>query len=175
MDGKTRYPEAAKDLTIASKWAQGFPRFEAGKYVAIISAPLMKAGFEPELVLLWINPTQLNLILTGIVYEWGEDVTCDLAAHGGCVHYVVPPILTGEFGVSIPCGGDIALAMKEPAHLVFSIPFAKVEQLLEGMQAISDIGWGLPTRYDLKPEGYLPDSYAEIARIMKMHRSLVSK
>ena len=175
LDGKTRYPEAAKDLTIASKWAHGFPRFEPGKYVGIISAPLMRAGFEPDLVLLWINPTQLNQVLSGIVYEWGEDVTCDLAAHGGCVHYVVPPMLTGGFWVSIPCGGDAAMAMKEPAHLVFSAPLAKVEQLLAGMQAISNVGWGLPTRYDVRAEGWLPRSYAEIAKVMKMHRASSDK
>lgn len=175
LDGKTRYPEAAKDLAISSKWAHKFPRFEPGKYLAIVSAPLMRASFEPDLVLLYINPTQLNLVLEGIVYKWGDDVTCDLAAHGGCVHYVVPPILTQNFWVSIPCNGDCAFACKEPEELVFSTPLAKVEQLLDGMQALSKIGWGLPVRYEMRPEGLLPPSYAEIAKIMKMHRALVGE
>lgn len=171
LAGKTRYPDGAKDLATASKWAHAFPRFEADKYVAIVSAPLMRAGFEPDLVLLYVNPSQLNLILAGIVFEWGENVTCDIAAHAGCVNYVVPPMKTGKFWVSNPCGGDFSLAANIPNELVFSAPLAKVEQLLLGMQQRASYRGAMPLVYQIEPEGWLPDSYAEIARIMKMHRA----
>jgi len=175
LNGKTRLRETGNHVKIAKKWANKFPRFEPGKYIAILSAPLMRAGFEPDLVLLYVNPSQLNLILAGVVYNWGDDVTCDMAAHGGCVHYVVPPLLSGEFWVSSPCNGDILSAMKESADLVFSAPLAKVERLLEGMQAISDLGSGFPKKYELKYEGWLPPEYTEVSKIMKMHRALTSR
>ena len=72
LEGKTRYPDAAKNLEVARKWAHTFPRFEKlGEYIAIVTAPLMKAAFEPDLILLWLNPTALNFVLSGIVAEWG--------------------------------------------------------------------------------------------------------
>ena len=71
LEGKTRYPDGAKDLATARKWAHSLPRFEPGKCMAIVSAPLMRAGFEPDLVLLYVNPAQLNQILAGLVFEWG--------------------------------------------------------------------------------------------------------
>jgi len=171
LDGNTRYPEAAKDWPTARKWAHEFPRFEeAGKYVAIVTAPLMKACFEPDLVLLWINPVQLNQVLMGITVQWGVDgVSCTLASHAGCVHYVVPPMKSKDFWVSNPCQGDIVFAAKEPSHLVFSAPLAKVEELLAGMEHIARYGWGLPTEYILKPETWLPDSYLTIAQMLGMY------
>ena len=173
LAGKTRYPDGAKDLATASKWARSFPRFEAGKYIAIVSAPLMRAGFEPDLVLLYVNPSQLNLILAGVVFEWGENVTCEIAAHGGCVNYVVPPMKAGGFWVSNPCHGDFSLAANIPNELVFSAPLAMVERLLLGIDQRVSCRGGMPLRYQMEPEGWLPDSYAEIARIMKMHRASV--
>lgn len=172
LAGKTRYPGGAKDLATAKKWANSFPRFEADKYTAIVSAPLMRAPFEADLVLLYVNPTQLNQILAGIVFEWGESVPCNIAAHGGCIYYVVPPMRTGGFWVGNPCFGDIAFAMTTPDELVFSAPLAKVEQLLMGMEGrVRSRRGGMPIRYQMRPEGWLPDAYAEIARIMKMHRA----
>lgn len=176
LAGKTRYPDdvkdlvGAKDLATASKWAHSFPRFEANKYVAIVSAPLMRACFKPDLVLLYVNPAQLNRILGGVVFEWGENVPCEIAAEGGCVNYVVPPMKTRGFWVSNPCYGDIATAASTPDELVFSAPMAKVEQLLMAMDRPRA---GMPIRYQMEPEGWLPDAYAKIARIMKMHRASV--
>jgi len=171
LAGKTRYPDGAKDLATGSKWAHSFPRFEADKYVAIVSAPLARAGFEPDLVLLYINPAQLNQILAGIVFEWGENIPCEIAAHGGCVNYVVPPMRTGWFWISNPCFGDIGSAISLPDELVFSAPMARVEPLLTGIEQRQSYRGGMPVRYKMEPEGLLPESYAEIASIMKMHRA----
>ena len=173
LDGKTRYPSGARNLAVASKWAYSFPRFEPDKYVAIVIAPLMRAGFEPDVVVLYINPCQLTQILAGIMTECGEGVTCDLSAAGGCVHYVVPPMRTGGFWVSCPCFGDQSMAASPFDELVFSTPLAKVEQLLAGMEHRVSYRGGMPFKYQLEPEGWLPDEYAEIARIMKMHRASV--
>ena len=164
LAGKTRYPDGARDLATGSKWAHSFPRFEADKYVAIVSAPLARAGFEPDLVLLYINPAQLNQILAGIVFEWGENIPCEIAAHGGCVNYVVPPMRTGWFWISNPCFGDIGSAISLPDELVFSAPLAKVEPLLEGMEYRAINARGIPTTYEMRPECWLPDPYAEIAQ-----------
>ena len=170
MQGRTRYPEGAKDLETARKWANDFPRFEDyGKYVAVVTAPLMKAAFEPDLVLLWLNPTQLNQVLQGITCEWGRvGITSTIAAHGGCVHYIVPPMKTGDFNISNPCLGDVALAMKEPGDLVVSIPISKLQTLLRGMEQIERNGFGRPVKYEVRPEGWLPDSYVKMRELMKM-------
>lgn len=177
LDGKTRYPEYAKDMETASKWAHDFPLFkDYGKYVAIVTAPFMRAPFEPDLILMWMNPTALSHILGAITTQWGRDgVPCTIAACGGCCHYIVPPMEKNEFYVSNPCLGDIAFAMKEPDELVFSCPLDKVEELIKGMRHIQEYGWALPMKYDMAPEGWLPDSYTAIRRIYGMGEPLIRR
>ena len=46
--GKTRCPGGVKDLQAGANWAREFPRFESGKYVGVVSAPLTTASFEPD-------------------------------------------------------------------------------------------------------------------------------
>lgn len=175
LDGKTRYPSGAKNIAVASRWARSFPRFEAGKYNAIVIAPLMRAAFKPDLVVLYVDPCQLTQILAGIMAEWGDSVACNLSAAGGCVHYVVPPMQTNEFWISCPCFGDQSMAMSPFDELVFSMPLAKVKGLIDGMEYRAAYRGGMPFKYQLEPEGWLPDEYAEIASIMKMHRSTQNK
>jgi len=169
LSGKTRYPEEAKDLATARKWARSIPRFEADLYCAIVSAPLMRAAFEPDLVLLYVNPAQLNQLLLGVIFESGEPVQSKISAQAGCVHYVVPPMKTGNFWISNPCGGDFKMAMNSSNELVFSVPMSKVETLLKGIKQKTSYRQAMPLAYQMEPEGYLPDTYFEVARIMKMY------
>ena len=171
LEGRTRYPDGAKDIHTAKKMAKTYPRFEPDKYVAIVSAPLMRAGFEPDLVVLYVTPVQLNQILGAIMFEWGEDLPCNLSAAAGCVNYVVPAMQRNSFWVSIPCHGDIAFASGQPDELVFSAPFNKVDKLLSAISKRAGHGRGLPLHYHFEPEGWLPKAYIEVAKKMKMHSS----
>lgn len=168
LEGKTRLPGGAKDIDTAVKMGRTYPRFEPDKYVAILSAPLMKAGFEPDLVVLYVNPLQLNQLLGAIMYEWGETIQCELSAAAGCVNYIVPPMLHNNFWVSVPCHGDIAFAMGHKDELVFSAPFDKVGALISAVCRRAEGGRGIPMHYHFEPEGWLPQTYIDIAKKMKM-------
>jgi uncharacterized protein (DUF169 family) len=63
-----------------------------GKYEGIAFSPLSKTSFEPDLIILYCDPTQLTHIL--IVINWidGSDINCRLSGHAGCVYSVVPVI-----------------------------------------------------------------------------------
>lgn len=81
----------------------------------------------------------------------------------------MPPIKTGKFWISNPCGGDIKFAVNTPNELVFSTPMRSVERLLKGMEQRASYIGAMPITYQMEPEGWLPDSYFEAAKIMKMH------
>lgn len=53
LEGRNRYPDDVETLEAGANWARGFPRFEAGKYVGIVSGPLATVGFEPDLVVIY--------------------------------------------------------------------------------------------------------------------------
>jgi uncharacterized protein (DUF169 family) len=169
LNGYNRYPEGVETLEAGANWAREFPRFKVGKYVGIVSAPLMAANFKPDLVIIYCNSAQLLRLLLGIAYKDGRDVTSRFSGHAACVYAVVPAIQTGKCQVSVPCRGDRCRAGTQDDEMIFTIPRKKLEDLILGLE---HEGTGkIPTRFSMIPEYRLSVSYAKLARLMGMKKA----
>jgi len=168
LDGHNRYPGTARTLEAGKNWAQSFPHFEWGKYEGIAFAPLSKTTFKPDLIILYCNPTQLTQIMITINWIDGNDIDCRLSGHAGCVYSIVPVIQNNQFQVSIPCIGDRKRAMAQYDELVFSSPVKKVEDLVAGLEALTENNAGLPVKFQQMPEYKLEESYVKIGKLIGM-------
>jgi len=164
FEGKTRYPSGVKSLEAGANWAREFPRFEVGKYVGVVSAPLTSASFEPDVAVVYCDSAQLLRLLLGLAYEDGRDITTVLGGHSACVYAVVPPMLKNECQVSVPCRGDRGYAGTQDYEMIFSIPRDLIERVVEGMDKPGTSS--SPTRFSMNPEYMLSEGYSEIARLM---------
>jgi uncharacterized protein (DUF169 family) len=164
FEGRTRYPDGVKSLEAGANWAREFPRFEVGKYVGVVSAPLTTAGFEPDVAVIYCDSAQLLRLLLGLAYEDGRDITTVLGGHSACVYSVVPSILKGECQASVPCRGDRGYAGTQDYEMIFSIPREQIARVVEGMEQPG--ASSVPTRFSMNPEYRLSTGYAEIARQM---------
>jgi len=163
LEGNNRYPETARTLEAGKNWASTqLPRFEPYTYKGIVSAPLDKANFEPEVVIVYCDPAQLTQILITVNWIDGNDVVCALGGHAVCVYTVVPVIQKGQYQISIPCIGDRKRAGAQDDELIFSFPLNKSEDLIAGFKA----NLGFPIKYDVLPEYQLPKSYVKIGKMM---------
>lgn len=169
LEGHNRYPETARTLEAGSRWANQLPKFEPYTYVGIVSAPLDKANFEPDVIIIYCDPAQLTQILIAVNWIDGNDVTCVLSGHAVCVYAVVPVIKNDQFQISIPCIGDRKRAGAQDNELIFSFPLKKAEDLIAGLKA----NLGFPIRYDVLPEYELPKSYVKIGEMMGMFKPKV--
>ena len=169
FEGKTRYPHGVKSLEAGANWAREFPRFETGKYVGVVSAPLTTADFEPDVAIVYCDSAQLLRLLLGLAYEDGRDITTVLGGHSACVYAVVPAMLKEECQASVPCRGDRGYAGTQDYEMIFTIPRNQIERVVEGMDqpATSSI----PTRFSMNPEYMLSEGYAEIANLMGQRNS----
>ncbi|MBD3173323.1 hypothetical protein GF326_12735 [Candidatus Bathyarchaeota archaeon] len=169
FEGKTRYPHGVKSLEAGANWAREFPRFETGKYVGVVSAPLTNADFDPDVAIVYCDSAQLLRLLLGLAYEDGRDITTVLGGHSACVYAVVPSMLKGECQASVPCRGDRGYAGTQDYEMIFTIPQSQIERVVEGMDqpATSSI----PTRFSMNPEYMLSEGYAEIANLMGQRNS----
>lgn len=164
FEGKTRYPSGVKSLEAGANWAREFPRFDVGKYVGVVSAPLTSASFEPDVAVVYCDSAQLLRLLLGLAYEDGRDITTVLGGHSACVYAVVPPMLKNECQVSVPCRGDRGYAGTQDYEMIFSIPRDLIERVVEGMDKPGTSS--SPTRFSMNPEYMLSEGYSEIARLM---------
>jgi len=169
LEGHNRYPGGVESLEAGANWARGFPRFEAGRYVGVVSAPLKTASFEPDVAVIYCDSAQLLKLLLGIAYKDGRDITTVLGGHAACVYAVVPAMLKGECQVAVPCRGDRGRAGTQDDEIIFSVPKGKIGDLAFGLE---QEGTGsIPTKFSMTPEHMLSTSYAEMARLMGMKKA----
>jgi len=164
FEGKTRYPVGVKSLEAGANWAREFPRFEVGKYVGVVSAPLTTASFEPDVAIVYCDSAQLLRLLLGLAYEDGRDINTVLGGHSACVYAVVPSMQKGKCQASVPCRGDRGYAGTQDNEMIFSIPRDQIDRLIEGMDQPGTSS--APTRFSMNPEYMLSEGYAEIAKLM---------
>jgi uncharacterized protein (DUF169 family) len=164
FEGKTRYPDGVKSLEAGANWAREFPRFEVGKYVGVVSAPLTTASFEPDVAIIYCDSAQLLRLLLGLAYEDGRDIETVLGGHSACVYAVVPAMLKGECQASVPCRGDRGRAGTQDYEMIFTIPRDQIARVVEGLEQPGTAS--VPTKFSMNPEYGLSPGYAEIARQM---------
>lgn len=168
LEGYNRFPQDVETLEAGANFAQNFPCLEVGKYVGIMSAPLEASDFEPDLVMMYCTSTQLTLLLLGIAYKDGYDVTSTLSGHAACVYSVVPVLETGKCQVALPCRGDRYAAGAQDNELIFSVPCDRLDDLVTGLKAIAKAGTRLPGYVVIQPEYQLPESYVTLGKEIGM-------
>ena len=166
LEGHNRYPRDVATPEAGQHYAAEFPRLDVGRYIGMACAPLSAVPFDPDLVLIYCDASQLCLLLLGREYKDGYNLKCEISGHAACVYGVVPAIKTGECQVAVPCRGDHYRAMAGDEEMIFTVPRAKLEDLMLGLRSIEKTGSKLPTGYSVLPEYPLPDAYKRCAEAM---------
>jgi uncharacterized protein (DUF169 family) len=169
LEGNNRYPDGVKSIEAGANWAREFPRFKAGRYIGVTSAPLTSASFEPDVAVIYCDSAQLLRLLLGAAYKDGRDIPTVLGGHAACVYSIVPAILSRSCQVAVPCRGDRGRAGTQDDEIIFSIPKNKIGEVVLGLEQAGTAT--VPTRFSMKPEYELSPSYAEMARLMGMKRA----
>ncbi len=167
LQGNTFLKVMVGDAKAARDLAEAFPRLECGKYIGVLSAPLSRTLFEPDVVVIYCNTNQLRCLLSAVKYKDGYVVQSTLDPGGACLQSTVPVLLKGECQVTVPCGGDRAHAMARDDEMIFSVPRHKLEDLMFGLRVLDEAGRGY-TRFvpDMRPEYPLPDIYRKAGALV---------
>ncbi len=116
-----------------NKWSHPYDTFEHGKYIGIVTAPLKKAGFMPDCVIVYSNVAQLRSMLLSMKVEDVPQVRGHFFPPS-CGWAVVDPIKTGQYWVVVPDPGEYQRALTEEGYMMFSIPRDKMPVLMAGVR-----------------------------------------
>ena len=166
LEGENRYPFSIMTREAAKKWAHSFPRLKVGEYVGILSSPLVKCTFKPDLFITYCDPSQLTQLLIAKNCIDGEDITCRLGGHAACVYAVVPVLQNKQCVVASPCRGDRRIAMTQYNEIIFSAPIEMLREFVKALEYLEEHEWGYPWMFELKPEYELSNNYAKIGEKM---------
>jgi uncharacterized protein (DUF169 family) len=129
-----KYPELKNEVP-------RIPKFEHGKYIGIVSAPLKAAAFIPDVVLIYSNNAQLNNMLHALSFGGEGMVTSPLYPIASCALSVVPA-LSGQYCVTLPDPGELGRAMAGEDEIIFSVPPEKVEKLVSQLEMFENMHFG---------------------------------
>ncbi|MEM2210705.1 MAG: DUF169 domain-containing protein [Nitrososphaerales archaeon] len=171
LDGYNRFPDNVESLEAGARWAREFPRFKVGEYIGIVSTPLMKVEFEPDVVIVYCDSAQLTRLMLAAAYRDGRDFLCRLSPHAACVYSVVIAVQNGDYQITVPCMGDRRRAIAQDDEMIFSIPKKKLNDFIIGLRAAHKLNMNIPFGFTMMPQYKMPESYAKIARLMGMKKA----
>lgn len=155
-----------EDVEQTKNFAKNFPRLEYGKYIGLVIAPLKKATFEPDVVLIYTNMDQLKKMLLAVKYKTGELITSQFDAIDSCVYSTIPVIQNGEYRITFPDPGDIERALAADDEVIFSVPPLKLAELISGLEFLVTRKMGNWQRAEkIEPDHPRPDFYRQLYRI----------
>lgn len=142
-------------------------RFELHQYVYLLAAPLNRTGFEPDFVLVYANPAQVMRLVHAALYRNGGSLVSSFSGRAECSETIVNTMATGECQVVLPGNGERVFGHTQDWELAFTIPAARVEEVLEGLAATHKAGVRYPIPGFLNFEGVFPPKYQELEKIWK--------
>jgi len=131
---------------------------------AIVVAPLERAQFEPEVILIFGNPAQLMMLMCGMQKEKYERFEFCFSGEGACGDSLARCYVTGKVSLAIPCYGERAMGQVANDELVIALPPKEIGRAISGLKTLytTALGFRYPIAFTggvLSPEPILKMVY----------------
>jgi len=137
--------EIFKDARANRRIYQVVPRLAKGavKYVAF--SPLDELSFEPDVLIITANLSQIEILLRAMSYSTGKMWSSKGTVVMGCAWLYIYPYLSGELNLTLPSFGMRARNLFPEGLLPVSIPWGLLPSLVRNLQ---DMNW-VPHSYTI--------------------------
>jgi uncharacterized protein (DUF169 family)/uroporphyrinogen-III decarboxylase len=140
-------------------------KFAPGEYETLLVAPLDRATFEPHLVCVYANPAQVMRLTQAALWKRGVRLHSSFEGRAVCADIIVTTMQTGEAQVILPCSGDRIFGQTQDHEMAFAIPWARMEEIVEGLRGTHAGGIRYPITQFMEYEAKLPPRYMEVNRL----------
>jgi uncharacterized protein (DUF169 family) len=166
-EGGLVYPMYAKTPEGGKRSEEIIDKLPYGSFETVLVAPLSRTVFEPDVIMIYCNAAQIARLCQGALYCEGGGIETVVAGRCACTAEIITPLRKGRYNVVVPDGGERMFALTSDDEMVFSAPFSKVPDLMEGIVTTHKSG---VARYPypvsgLKMEPQFPEKYAEIVKL----------
>jgi uncharacterized protein (DUF169 family) len=134
-DGSVVYPLYVRDLDAGKRTQESTPKMPNADTEAIVIAPLHRADFDADVLIIYANAAQVTRMVQGALYNEGGYIESRFAGRGACGGEITVPYAQQKHNIIIPGGGEKVFALTQDDELAFAIPAAKIESLTEGIVA----------------------------------------
>ncbi len=167
-NGELVYPLYAATPEAGAATQEKTPKMPVGKVKSLVFAPLERAPFEPDVVLVYGLPAQIVRLVQGALFEKGGAIESTFTGRCACASSIVVPYLTGECKVVLQGGGERVFGACGDEELCFAIPAAKMGEVARGLEGTHKQGAArIPTpMWNMMVQPRFPDKYARAEEYM---------
>src|SRR6266436_2879431 len=140
-------------------------KFAPGEYHCVLVAPLDRATFEPHVVCVYANPAQVMRLTQAALWKRGGRLTSSFEGRAVFAVLIVNTMKTGEPQVILPCSGDRIFGQTQDHEMAFSIPWERMEEMVEGLRGTHNGGIRYPITQFMEYEAKLPPRYMEVNKL----------
>jgi uncharacterized protein (DUF169 family) len=141
-----------------------FPRFDNDKYIGILTGPLGSINFEPEMVMIYSNVSQLREMVGTAKFLEKTTIKSEFDPLNSCAYAIIPVIKDDQYRITLPDPGEYTRAFAGEDEIIFSFPISKLQPLAEGIKRTyemmhNDEEWA---QLLLRPDFPRPPFYKEL-------------
>jgi uncharacterized protein (DUF169 family)/uroporphyrinogen-III decarboxylase len=145
-------------------------KFEPGQYAGLLVAPLDRAAFEPDVVVVYGNPAQVMRLTQAALWRRGGRLASSFQGRIVCADIIVTTMQTGEPQVILPCSGDRIFGQTQDHEMAFALPWARMAEIVEGLEGTHRGGIRYPITQFMEYEAKLPPRYMEVNRLWDVEK-----
>jgi uncharacterized protein (DUF169 family) len=140
-------------------------RLPHGAFGYVVTAPLGRASLPADLILIYGSPAQVMRLVVAALWKRGGKLTSSFEGRADCADIIATTLRTGECQVILPCNGDRIFGLTQDDEMAFSIPAARVAEVMEGLREShkGGIRYPIPTYAQFEPK--MPAKYRDLRRM----------
>ena len=154
--------ESAATRLEAETW-----KFAPGTYDYVCIAPIARATFEPDVIAVYGNSAQVMRLVNAALFKRGGRIESTTGGRLDCAEIVIQTIMTGEPKVVLPCNGDRVFGMAQDTEMVFTMPWNRADEVLEGLDGTQKGGVRYPIPVAMRGTVTLPKHYQDLLAMLK--------
>lgn len=143
------------------------PKFAHGHHALLCVAPLARASYTPEVVVVYANGAQVQRLLAAALYSTGGALTSHHAARVDCAELVIRTHQAQEPQVVLPCYGDRIFGQTGDDEMAFAWPWSWSARILRGLEGTQQGGVRYPVPSFLHYTGEFPATYEKLKDMWK--------
>ncbi|MEM1538146.1 MAG: DUF169 domain-containing protein [Candidatus Nezhaarchaeales archaeon] len=134
-------------LEVAKRTEEAVPRLKPGTWRAMVAAPLERATFTPDVVLIYASPAQALRLSQGYGWRNGDKTRLSTLGEYACAECIAQVLLEGKPFLVNPCYGERRFGLTRDYELCFSTPPTYLQDIIVGLEKTHEAGWRYPIPY----------------------------
>lgn len=146
------------------------PRFSTAEAGLVAVAPLARANFVPETVLVYGNSAQVMRLAAAALWKTGGALTSHTSARADCADIIIRTEQSQSPQVILPCYGDRVFGQTQDHEMAFTVPWAQIPDLLAGLAGTHRGGIRYPIPHYLRYEAEFPATYRKLQELWEQEK-----